>query len=118
MRDRLPESEADALLVSNDYNRRYLSGFTGSSGWLVIGATDALLITDSRYTEQAGKQAPDFTIVPQTGQVAPLLLDLCKQHGFGRLAIESEHVSVANHESYSEAFAGEVAKLISSLGSR
>ena len=115
VRDRLPEFEADALLVSNDYNRRYLSGFTGSSGWLVIGATDALLITDSRYTEQAGKQARDFTIVPQTGQVAPLLLDLCKQHGFGRLAIESEHVSVANHESYSEAFTGEV-KLISSLG--
>ncbi len=115
VRDWLTESEADALLVSGDYNRRYLSGFTGSSGWLLIGATAALLLTDSRYTEQAGKQARDFTIVPQAGQVAPLLLDLCKQHGFGRLAFESEHVSVAIHDSYIEAFEGEV-ELIGTQG--
>ena len=111
----LQDSEADALLVSNDYNRRYLSGFTGSSGWLLIGGAAALLITDSRYTEQAGKQARDFTIVPQAGQVAPLLLDLCKQHGYGRLAFESDHVSVATHESYREVLGGEV-DLVASQG--
>ena len=109
VRDRLQDSEADALLVSNGYNRRYLSGFTGSSGWLLISNAAALLITDSRYTEQAGKQARDFTIAPQSGQFAPLLLDLCKQYGCERLAFESEHVSVAAHDSYREALNGEVA---------
>ena len=104
----LQDSEADALLVSNDYNRRYLSGFTGTSGWLLIGAADALLITDSRYTEQAGKQAPDFTVAPLTGKLDPLLLDLCAQHGFKRLAFESEHISVDAHSSYSESLAGEI----------
>ena len=111
----LQNSEADALLVSNDYNRRYLSGFTGSSGWLLIGAAAALLITDSRYTEQAGKQAQDYTVVPQVGQVAPLLLDLCKQHGYGRLAFESDHVSVAAYDTYREAFEGEV-ELVATQG--
>ncbi len=115
VRDWLRESEADALLVSSDYNRRYLSGFTGSSGWLLISATTALLITDSRYTEQAGKQAPDFTIVPQSGQLASLLLDLSKQHGFGRLAFESDHVSVAAYDTYREALKGEV-DLVASQG--
>jgi Xaa-Pro aminopeptidase len=114
-RNWLRDSEADALLVSNDYNRRYLSGFTGTSGWLLISANEALLITDSRYTEQAGKQAPEFAIVPQTGSFAPLLLDLCKQNGFGRLAIESDHVSVATYESYQEKLQGEV-KLVSTQG--
>ena len=109
------ESETDALLVSNDYNRRYVSGFTGSSGWLLISATDALLITDSRYTEQAGKQAQDFTVVPQSGEIAPLLMDLSKQHGVGRLAFESEHVSVATHNSYHEVLDVEV-DLIGSQG--
>ena len=104
----LQDSEADALLVSNDYNRRYLSGFTGTSGWLLLGAADALLITDSRYTEQAGKQAPDFTVVPLTGKLDPLLLELCAQHGFKRLAFESAHVSVDAHDSYRESLAGEV----------
>lgn len=109
VRDRLQDFEADALLVSNDYNRRYLSGFTGTSGWLLISAADALLITDSRYTEQAGRQAQAFTIAPQSGQFGPLLLDLCKQHGCARLAFESEHVSVAAYDSYREALDGEVA---------
>ncbi len=109
------ESETDGLLVSNDYNRRYVSGFTGSSGWLLISATDALLISDSRYTEQAGKQAQDFTVVPQSGQFAPLLMDLSKQHGVGRLAFESEHVSVATHNSYHEVLDGEI-DLIGSQG--
>lgn len=115
VRDWLLSSEADALLVSSDYNRRYLSGFTGTSGWLLIGPSVALLITDSRYTEQAAKQARDFTIVPQAGQLAPLLLDLCNQHGYGRLAFESDHVSVATHESYRDVLAGEI-ELISSQG--
>lgn len=105
----LHDSEADALLVSNDYNRRYLSGFTGSSGWLLISDSEALLITDSRYTEQAGKQAQAFDVVPQTGKVASLFLDLCKQHGWQRLAFESDHVSVATFDSYRDEFADEVA---------
>lgn len=36
--------------------RRYLSGFTGSAGTLVITRTEALLWTDSRYFIQAAKQ--------------------------------------------------------------
>ena len=114
-RDWLQTSEADAFLVSNDYNRRYLSGFTGTSGWLLISAASALLITDSRYTEQAGRQAQAFTVVPQAGPMAPLLLDLCKQHDFGRLAFESEHVSVATYDSYREALEDDV-ELIGSRG--
>ncbi len=108
MRDWLQESEVDAFLVSNDYNRRYLSGFTGSSGWLLISSGAALLITDSRYTEQSEKQAQEFTIVPQSGPFAPLLLDLCKEHAIERLAFESEHVSVAALETYSERLDGEI----------
>ena len=115
VRDRLEELEADALLVSNEYNRRYLSGFTGTSGWLLLSAADALLVTDSRYTEQAGKQAEYFTVVPQAGAFGPLLLDLCKQHGVRRLAFESEHVSVATHDSYVESLDGE-ANLVATKG--
>ena len=47
--------------------------------------------------------------------MAPLLLDLCKQHDFGRLAFESEHVSVATYDSYREALEDDV-ELIGSRG--
>lgn len=52
-----------AVIVAKPENRRYFSGFTGSSGLLVVSRTAARLITDFRYIEQAARQAPEFTVV-------------------------------------------------------
>ena len=49
----------DALLVASPTNRRYLSGFTGSSANLLIAGERKLLITDGRYSTQAAAQAAD-----------------------------------------------------------
>ena len=62
LRAKMAEKELPALLVGNDDNRRYLSGFTGSAGFLLITPDKAVLLTDFRYTEQAANQAPDFVI--------------------------------------------------------
>ena len=48
---------------SFDYNRRYLSGFTGTSGALIISKDKQYLITDFRYIDQATKQAPNYEII-------------------------------------------------------
>ena len=57
-----PDQELDAVLISAPENRRYLSGFSGSAGYLFITKDNALLVTDSRYTEQAAKQCPAFQV--------------------------------------------------------
>jgi len=55
--------EIEWLLVSNLKNLNYLSGFDGE-GFALIGAGDKnYLLTDSRYTEQAEKESPDFKII-------------------------------------------------------
>jgi Xaa-Pro aminopeptidase len=59
----LVEKELDALLVTGPNNVRYLSGFTGTNGTLVIDAERAVLLTDFRYTVQAADQAEYFEIV-------------------------------------------------------
>ena len=59
---RLPEREVDAVLVSAPENRRYLSGFTGSAGNLLVSGERAVLVTDSRYSEQATNQATEFQV--------------------------------------------------------
>ncbi|MGV3127780.1 M24 family metallopeptidase [Staphylococcus simulans] len=59
----LSQNNLDALVVLSDYNRRYLSGFTGTSGALVITPKENILITDFRYIDQATQQASDFEIV-------------------------------------------------------
>jgi Xaa-Pro aminopeptidase len=46
----------DALLVTNPVNIRWLTGFSGSAGLLLIGANRALLTTDGRYRSQSAEQ--------------------------------------------------------------
>ena len=48
IRRRLIEDELDAMLVSSPENHRYMSGFTGSAGYLLISQDDAVLAT-SKY---------------------------------------------------------------------
>jgi Xaa-Pro aminopeptidase len=53
----LAEHKLDGLLVSWGPNLRYLSGFTGSSGLLLVTPGKSILITDPRYTIQAGQES-------------------------------------------------------------
>ncbi len=69
LRRLLSRQNLDAIIISSPSNRRYLSGFTGSAGFLLISQTEAVLATDFRYTEQAASQAPDFRIVRSQGEL-------------------------------------------------
>ena len=53
----------DAVLVSDAFNMRYFSGFTGGTGYLLITKKSKYLFTDSRYTTAAKAQAPDYVVV-------------------------------------------------------
>jgi len=56
LRSVLEEAEVDAVLVTNLQNVRYLTGFSGSSADLLVGADVALLVTDGRYRTQVQEQ--------------------------------------------------------------
>lgn len=62
LRDVMKVRDEAAFLVTEGNNRRYLSQFTGSAGWLVITPTRQFLITDGRYWEQAERECPDFEL--------------------------------------------------------
>ena len=57
---RLPDLDAEAFLVTRLPNVRYLTGFTGSNGQVVLMAGDAVFLTDGRYTEQSRREVPDL----------------------------------------------------------
>lgn len=59
LRRRLEELGLDGLLVSPGPNIRYLTGFTGSAGLLLITGRRTMLLTDFRYAEQAPAEAGD-----------------------------------------------------------
>src|SRR5579872_160719 len=56
LRDRFDACGVDALIVTNLANVRYLSGFSGSAGVVVVTAKGALLTTDGRYRTQSDEQ--------------------------------------------------------------
>jgi Xaa-Pro aminopeptidase len=78
LRAKMAEVGLDGLLVSAPVedtfknvgaNRRYLSGFTGSMGTLLVTAEAAFIVVDSRYYQQAQREAPDFSLFPASGAV-------------------------------------------------
>ncbi len=97
LRQRLAEKKIDAILISQPENRYYLSGFDGSSGYLLITPQSTILATDFRYLEQAKTQAPDYEIFPITNDIADWFPKLITELGLKRLGFEAGHVTFALH---------------------
>ena len=104
LRARLLEKGYDGILVSQAENRRYLSGFTGSAGYLVITQKEAVLCTDFRYTEQAGLQAPEFDVRQIAGEYSAWLTPLVTDLQAHRLAFDAQHITVKSHTALQKAF--------------
>lgn len=103
LRPRLAEAGLDTLLVTQAENRRYLSGFDGSAGWLLISQKQAILATDFRYTEQATAQAPAFQVVQIRGDLGKWLPDLLKELHCKRLGFEAADLSFSAHRQLAQA---------------
>ena len=87
------------LLVSDPVSVRYLSGFTGTNGQLLLCGDpgDDRLVTDGRYTGQAAQQAPDLAVVCSRDPAAAALEALTGAAAAdgGGLGVEAEHLSWA-----------------------
>ena len=99
---KLPEREVDAILISGAENRRYLSGFSGSAGYLFITGERAHLATDFRYTEQATAQATHFN-VEQVRVGWDWLLSQLKESGAKKVGFEGQAMTVATFNSLRKA---------------
>lgn len=112
LRAALAERDLPALLVSAPANRRYLSGFTGSYGWLLVTPGAAILFTDARYTLRSASEAPGFAVrqVVNPGRPFPALLaETAAELGLARVAFEAGHMSFAEHAALAGALGGAVA---------
>ena len=64
MKSIMEELHLDAMVITDPYNMRHISGFRGGEGILYISESQKVLITDSRYTEHAVKES-DFTVIEE-----------------------------------------------------
>lgn len=100
LRAAMADKELDAFLVSSPENREYLSGFTGTAGYLLISQHEALLATDFRYVEQAERQAPEFRVCRIEGRnwLSTLIHELSPR----RIGFEGQRLTVIQYMQFKE----------------
>ncbi|MFJ7662730.1 M24 family metallopeptidase [Lysinibacillus sp. NPDC097162] len=100
LRKTLQEQNIDGILITNGYNRRYMTGFTGTAGVAIVSQNDAVFITDFRYTEQAAAQIKDFRIVQHEVTLLEEIATQVKVMGIKSLGFEKDTVSFGTYELY------------------
>ncbi|KUO68746.1 MAG: hypothetical protein APF77_14665 [Clostridia bacterium BRH_c25] len=105
----LKAGNLDGMLLVNDSNIRYISGFTGSESYVIISAKARIFITDSRYTEQAEAECDGFEIVrwrsPMPGLVETIQ-QVCKTNGVKVLGFEQGKVTYELYEKLAKGLEG------------
>jgi Xaa-Pro aminopeptidase len=113
LRAKMAEVGLDGLLVSAPVedtfkdvgaNRRYLSGFTGSVGTLLVTAA-AFIVVDFRYYEQAQREAPDFALFPAVGALGDWFASLVGTAGLAgkKLGFQPGDLTVATYQAMTKA---------------
>jgi Xaa-Pro aminopeptidase len=89
--------EADAFLVTDEINVRYLTGFTGDSSSLLVQSGGVLMLSDGRYREQLDEECPGLAVAIKSPAEKPIdfLKKILGGSGADRIAIEADQVSVA-----------------------
>lgn len=113
LRQALKDQNVAALLITNPYSRRYMTGFTGTAGAALISEDKAFFVTDFRYTEQANAQIEGFEIIEQTATLVDALAEVIKAEGYETVGFEKDAVTYAEFERYKAAFD---AKLVPTSG--
>ena len=83
----------DCILITNLHNIRYLCGFRGSEGVLLLTRDRGWFLCDSRYTTQAAAEVGEAEILDFTSK-RDTVADLIKKQGFSRVGFEAAHTTV------------------------
>lgn len=102
LRQKLPQLEVDAILISQPEDRFYLSGFETSFGFLLITPQEAILATDFRYVEEAKQHAPDYNIFQITNGNKDWLPQLLNELNIKRLGFQSEALTFNTYQQLSD----------------
>jgi Xaa-Pro aminopeptidase len=99
LRSALAGQGVDAMVVSGPANIRYLTGFTGSAGQLLVGSDRVVLVTDFRYAAQAPREVGSAVLVRiERSNLWNGLRQSLETLGAARIAIDRARVTLADYE--------------------
>jgi len=106
IRNLLSEKGLDGFLVSNLINVRYLTGFTGTNGQVLITKDVALFMTDFRYKIQSRQEVREGFEILVYSSYMDELRKVLQEYGVKSLGIEGNHVSVVSFENMKKKLEG------------
>ena len=115
LREKFASLDLDALFVSQPESRYYLSCYNGhdlpprdSAGYLLLSRDQAFLLTDSRTSEQAGNECPEYLVLEYNAKarLTQHLGQLSRQHGLRRIGFEAYHLPFSVHRQVAEMLRG------------
>jgi len=94
---RLREIAADALLVTNPRDIRYLTGFIGEDSWALVPLRGrrVYILSDSRFEEQIQREAPHATAIIRRGGMVDELAALLGRKSIDRITLQPDYVTLA-----------------------
>lgn len=101
----ISEAGVDMVLITDPYNLRYYTGFRGGEGVAVMTRDRYVLITDSRYTEEASKES-DFEVIEfnMTRSKKSIIIALAKECGAENVGFEDDNISYQEYKMYENMF--------------
>ena len=101
LRRALRDQKLDRIIITSPEHVRYLSGFSGSSGWLIVGPQEQVLLTDFRYREQAAEEAPACSVFLAKNGLPAAVREVADRWNRGRVGFESAYLTMREYQSLS-----------------
>jgi Xaa-Pro aminopeptidase len=98
---RLAPLGIDAMFITRLPNVRYLTGFSGSNGQLLLGGDDAVFLTDGRYAEQSKREVPEVKRGIYSSDFAGAFEQACHDAGLKRVGFESAGMTFRTYQKLS-----------------
>ncbi|MDK2823266.1 MAG: Xaa-Pro aminopeptidase [Clostridia bacterium] len=102
LRQKLEQLGLDGFIVMSPLNRRYISGFTGTSGILLITHKQNFLFTDFRYIEQAKSQAPAFQVIKHEFPVTKTIKEITQRLPLEFLGLEGDFITYKQFQDFQD----------------
>ncbi|HOD39594.1 MAG TPA: Xaa-Pro peptidase family protein [Candidatus Wallbacteria bacterium] len=115
LQNSLRAEKMDAFLISKMENIRYLSGFSGSTGYMLVDGKSAYIFVDFRYVQQVKKETSGIEIIQTSRSQAGEVCEFIKKKKYKKIGVEGGHLSVNNFGVF-EGLIAKTQKLIATGG--
>ncbi|WP_281886520.1 Xaa-Pro peptidase family protein [Paenibacillus sp. YYML68] len=106
LRQLMEKQGIEALLITNATNRMYMTGFTGSAGYVLVTTDRAVLLIDFRYMTQAPQQAVGYEVIEHAPNLMNTIADVMGAARLTKLGFEQHDVTYGSYVSYGQALNG------------